>query len=46
MNREIHEEVLLIPPENLIASVGGSLGLFFGFSFSDTIFYYISKLFK
>ena len=46
MNKETQQEVLNLTPQDLIGSVGGSLGLFFGFSFSATIFYYSAKVFQ
>ena len=41
-----HEEVEILTLQDLIGSVGGSLGMFFGFSISATILYYIDKTFK
>ena len=39
MEKEIQEEVLILTLEDLIGSVGGSLGMFFGFSISASLFY-------
>ncbi len=42
----IHEEVLLFDFPTFVGSVGGSLGLFLGFSFSDFASYIIDKIFN
>ena len=42
--KEVQEEVRLLTPEVFVGSVGGSLGLLFGFSISGTIFYFIHYL--
>ena len=39
MVKEVREEVDVITTSDLIGSVGGSLGMFFGFSFAAYIFY-------
>ena len=39
MEKEIQDEVFILTPQDLIGSVGGSLGMFFGFSLSTSIFY-------
>ena len=41
----IHEEVDILTLQDLIGSVGGSLGMFFGFSISASILYLINKVF-
>ena len=46
MEKEIQEEVPLLTTQDFIGSIGGSLGMFFGFSFSATFFFCIDKLFK
>ena len=43
MEKEVQEEVKLLTTEDLIGSVGGSLGMFFGFSIYATLFYCIEK---
>ena len=47
MKKEIMEDVELLTVSSLIGSLGGSLGMFFGFSFSGLFFYlletFISK---
>ena len=40
---EIHEEVDVITMEELIGSLGGSLGMFFGFSFFAYILFLVDK---
>ena len=42
MEKEIQEEVLILTLQDLIGSVGGSLGMFFGFSISGSLFYCFS----
>ena len=44
MNKEIREEVKIMTTEDLIGSVGGSLGMFFGLSISATVLYFIETL--
>ena len=44
--KEIQEEIALLTMPDLIGSVGGSLGMFFGFSISATLFYFIDKAIK
>ena len=44
--KEIQEEVFLITTESFIGTVGGSLGMFFGFSFSASIFFCLKKVFN
>ena len=39
------EEVFVLTLQDLIGSVGGSLGLFFGFSFSAVFFHCLNKIF-
>ena len=46
MEKEIQEEVPLLTTQDFIGSIGGSLGMFFGFSFSASFFFCIDKLFK
>ena len=43
MVKEIKEEIDVITLPDLIGSVGGSLGMFFGFSISASIFYCMDK---
>ena len=43
MAMRIQEEVPLLTLQDFIGSVGGSLGMFFGFSMSATLLYMISK---
>ena len=43
MAKNIQEEVPLLTLQDFIGSVGGSLGMFFGFSMSATLLYLISK---
>ena len=45
MTKEIREEVDVITMPELIGSVGGSLGMFFGFSISSYVLVLIDKLF-
>ena len=44
MNKVIKEEVFVLTLQDLIGSVGGSLGMFFGFSISTSIFYCLNKI--
>ena len=46
MNKEIKEEIFIITTQDMIGSVGGSLGMFFGFSFSAFVLYLIEKIIK
>ena len=46
MQKVIKEEVFVLTLQDLIGSVGGSLGLFFGFSFSAVLFSGLNKLFQ
>ena len=46
MKKVIKEEVFVLTLQDLIGSVGGSLGLFFGFSFSAVLFSGLNKLFQ
>ena len=46
MEKEIQEEVPLLTTQDFIGSIGGSLGMFFGFSFSATFFFCIDKVLK
>ena len=39
MIKEIKEEIPVITPTNFIGSLGGSLGMFFGFSFAAPLIY-------
>ena len=43
LSKEVREEVKVISIESLIGSLGGSVGMFFGFSFTSTLLYLISK---
>ena len=43
MEQEINEEILIITSQSLIGSIGGSLGMFFGFSFSTVFIYFLNK---
>ena len=43
MEQEIREEIPLITSQSLIGSIGGSLGMFFGFSLSATFLYFFNK---
>ena len=43
MDKEVQEEVKLLTPEDFIGSVGGSLGMFFGFSIYASLLYCIEK---
>ena len=42
--KNVQEEVPLLTLQDFIGSVGGSLGMFFGFSISATLLYTISKI--
>ena len=42
--KTIQEEVPLLTVQDLIGSVGGSLGMFFGFSLSTTLFCSLDKV--
>ena len=46
MQKVIKEEVFVLTLPDLIGSVGGSLGLFFGFSFSALLFSCLKRLFQ
>ena len=46
MEKVIKEEVLVLTLPDLIGSIGGSLGMFFGFSMSTSIFYWLNKMFN
>ena len=46
MKKVIKEEVFVLTLQDLIGSVGGSLGLFFGFSFSAVLFSCLNKFFQ
>ena len=46
MKKVVKEEVFVLTLQDLIGSVGGSLGLFFGFSFSAVFFACINKIFQ
>ena len=46
MQKVVKEEVFVLTLQDLIGSVGGSLGLFFGFSFSAVLFSFFNKLFQ
>ena len=46
MKKVIKEETFVLTLQDLIGSVGGSLGLFFGFSFSAVLFSCFNKLFQ
>ena len=43
LTKEIKEEIDIITLSDLIGSVGGSLGMFFGFSMSASAFYFMEK---
>ena len=43
MEQEIREEIPIITSQALIGSVGGSLGMFFGFSISTSFIYFLNK---
>ena len=45
MQKVVKEEVFVLTLQDLIGSVGGSLGLFFGFSFSAVLFSCLNKFF-
>ena len=44
LQKEVKKEVKAITPESFIGSLGGSVGMFFGFSFTATILYTIQKI--
>ena len=44
--REVHEEVPVLSTSDLIGSVGGSLGMFFGFSFTATGLVILRRIFN
>ena len=44
MEKEVQEEVKLLTTEDFIGSVGGSLGMFFGFSIYATFLYCIDQV--
>ena len=44
--KEVKEEIFVITTQGMIGSVGGSLGMFFGFSFSAFVLYLIEKIIK
>ena len=44
-NKEIHREYLVYDPLDFIGTVGGTLGLFVGFSFYDFLAIFIDLLF-
>ena len=46
MSKEVKEEIFVITTQGMIGSVGGSLGMFFGFSFSAFVLYLIEKIIK
>ena len=46
MSKEVKEEILVITTQEMIGSVGGSLGMFFGFSFSAFVIFLIDKIIK
>ena len=41
MRKEIKDEIEIIATTDLIGSVGGSMGMFFGFSMSAWILYFL-----
>ena len=43
MEQEIKEEIPIITSQSLIGSIGGSLGMFFGFSFTSIFIYFLNK---
>ena len=43
LQKEVREEVEAITVESFIGSLGGSVGMFFGFSFTATILYITEK---
>ena len=43
LSKEVKEEIDVITLSDLIGSVGGSLGMFFGFSISASAFYLMEK---
>ena len=46
MSKEVTEEILVITPQGMIGSIGGSLGMFFGFSFYTFVMFLIDKILK
>ena len=46
MEEEMEEEVPLLTTEDFIGSIGGSLGMFFGFSFSASLFFCLNQIMK
>ena len=46
MIKEVKEEIEVLSTPDLIGSVGGSLGMFFGFSFTATCNFFLRKVFK
>ena len=44
MSKQMIEEVDILSTFELIGSIGGSLGMFFGFSMSGYILYWFDKL--
>ena len=44
MSKEVREEVDIITFSELIGSIGGSLGMFFGFSISAYVFYVVDAM--
>ena len=43
MSKEIQEQIPVLTLQDLIGSVGGSLGMFFGFSISSSVIYCINR---
>ena len=43
MSKEVKEEILVITTQDMIGSVGGSLGMFFGFSMYTFVIFLIDK---
>ena len=44
--QEIREEIRVITTSSFIGSIGGSLGMFFGFSILSYALYFIDKCFE
>ena len=44
--KQLHSEVYLVTPMGLVANIGGTLGLFIGFSFSGSLIWIIDVGFK
>ena len=42
--KEVQQEILILTIQDLIGSVGGSLGMFFGFSISSTLIYLFDRV--